>query len=387
MKATQLLYFDTLRAWAGHGPRPRPGEFSRPRPSFLFRPGRDVRRRLWPYPSRALLGVVLLLGVCLMVACWNARRIPASSVVAQGFDLQEPAESPKVNSTSVPPPLPALAPAPQPEAESSKNEPPSLLPHLPARERRSEVVAAVKDEILPPPVVDVLAPPPVVPVVCFGPGSVDGSCFRDLHQGDTPMMRNWTILKLSSVMAVALAASPAVAGPTENPGATQTEEKLKDLEKKLDALAKRFDALIDGLKARDENIADLYSAVNKRIDALRLEIDRLQGPRKSMYEGDKTAEEILKSLKNIEAALKAGGPNVSYRPPLVGRIQLANQYGEEMLFVINGKGFRVAPFTALMLENQPAGVFTYEVISGTYGSRAKNAPTLLPGDTYTITVK
>jgi hypothetical protein len=386
MKATQFLYFDTLKAWADHGSPPGQGEITRPRPIYLHRPGHDIRRRLWPYPSRAMLGVVLLLAVCLMVACWNARNMPARAVVAHRFDLPEPAESPKVNTTSVPLPVPALAPAPQPEAESSINEPPSLLPPWPARERRSEFGAAPKDETPPLPVVDVLAPPPVVPVVCFGPGSVDCSCFRDLHQGDTPMMRNWTMLKLSSVMAVALAASPAVAGPTENPGPAQTEDKLKELDKKLDALAKKFDALIDGLKEKDESITYLFSMVNKRIDALRREIDEMKGSSKSMYPGN-AYDEILKSLKNIEGALKIGGPSVSYRPPTVGRIQLANMYGEEMLFVINGVGFRVAPFTTRIIENQPAGVFTYEVISGTYGSRAKNSPTLLPGDTYTITVK
>jgi hypothetical protein len=325
-----------------------------------------------------------------MVACWNARSTPASPVVAQGFDLRERAESPKVNITSVtPPPLPALTAAPQPEAESSIIEPPSLLPPWPARQRRTEIVAAAKNEIPPPPVVDVLAPPPVVPVVCFGSGSVECSCFRDLHQGDTPMMRNWTMLKLSSVMAVALAASPAVAGPTENPAATQTEEKLKELEKKLDAFANKFDALIAGLKDRDENIAYMYSSLTKRVDALRREVDELRGRDKSLYlSPDKIGyEEILKGLRAIEAALKAGGPSVSYSPPTVGRIQLTNMYGEEMLFVINGKGIRVAPFSTRILENHPAGVFTYEVISGTYGSRAKNSPTLLPGDTYTITVK
>ena len=39
------------------------------------------------------------------------------------------------------------------------------------------------------------------------------------------------------------------------------------------------------------------------------------------------------------------------------------------------------------LPNQPAGAFTYEVISGTYGLRARNTPTLEPGKTYTITVR
>jgi len=58
-----------------------------------------------------------------------------------------------------------------------------------------------------------------------------------------------------------------------------------------------------------------------------------------------------------------------------------------MLFVVNGKNYRLAPFTTATLESQPAGAFTYEVISGTYGVRGSNRPLLEAGKTYTITVR
>ena len=59
----------------------------------------------------------------------------------------------------------------------------------------------------------------------------------------------------------------------------------------------------------------------------------------------------------------------------------------ETFFVINGKNYRVDPFTTMELPNHPAGMFTYEVISGTYGLRGRNTPLLEAGKTYTITVR
>ena len=99
-----------------------------------------------------------------------------------------------------------------------------------------------------------------------------------------------------------------------------------------------------------------------------------------------TLDEIKICLQKIEAALaKTGTGRIALSPPTVGRIHLVNMYAEEMLFVINGKGYRVAPFTSAMLDNQPVGMFKYEVISGTYGLRASNTPTLAPGPRMLVT--
>ena len=224
------------------------------------------------------------------------------------------------------------------------------------------------------------------------------------------MMRNWTVLKFSSVIALALAVAPAVNGQSDGPPDAKDDEKLKEIEKKVDALLAGLAKVCNGdtacmkdlneklakLKETTDNLQvmlsgsqDKIALLEQRVDKLRKDIDNLLGRDKSMYPPvDKAGfDEILRRLIAIEAALKAGGPSVSYSKPTIGRIKLSNMYGEEMLFVINGKAYRVAPFTYMMLEDQPAGVFTYEVISGTYGSRAKNAPTLVPGDTYIITVK
>jgi hypothetical protein len=58
-----------------------------------------------------------------------------------------------------------------------------------------------------------------------------------------------------------------------------------------------------------------------------------------------------------------------------------------MLFIINGReNIRLAPGTSRLVEGVPAGTFTYEVVSPTWGSRARKTTTLLANETYRITV-
>lgn len=416
------LYFDALHTWAGHGRRPRPTQMLDAGPARLHRPGRDAQRRLWPYPSRAMLGVLVLAGSCFLVACWNARIMPPGPARAAGIDLRVAAVSPKVNTTSAEqPPLSPTVAVVQPEQEKSTVQPPPLLPPLPTPERRPEMVVPVKQEVVAPPVVEakpqpvaeVITPPladaatATVSAVYYGPGSLTCSCFGEMLRGDTPMMRTWTLLKLSSVMAVALAAAPAAAGPTEL--GQDNVEKLKKIEEKLDSLLlmsgdskadmkdlkERLKKLNDIIDATTVNLSSAISRLElleKRVNDMRLEIDKIQSGSgyKSLYLPEKAAIDDLKARLDAIAMMIAKGPPqpvVAAKVANLGRIQLANMYSEEMLFVINGKGYRVAPFTTVMLENQPAGVFSYEVISGTYGVRGRNSPLLVAGDTYTITVR
>jgi hypothetical protein len=375
-----------------------------------------------------MLGIVLLLGLCVAAASWNTRRGRDGPAEQMGFDLRAEAPSPKVNSTSAEAPAVSPAPLPVPDQQvepPQEREVPAVTfpaPVEPSPPRVVDVPVPSTVEV-PPPLVEVkgpaMPPPPpmrepkAAPVMCFGPGSLADSCFRESHRGDSPMMRNWTTLKLSALMAVALAVTPApAAGPTE-----LGQDDLKPLKDSMDVLTKKLDAMnaslskaFEGLEVDLKKIKNEIKAVREAGEAaqltlethkgalqtletqvakLRLDMDKLHG-RKALYPQEQLSlDEIKSRLAQIETALaKMAEPRTSYSPPVnVGRIQLVNMYGEEMLFVINGKGYRVAPFATATLEGQPAGAFTYEVISGTYGLRARNSPLLEAGKTYTITVR
>lgn len=251
------------------------------------------------------------------------------------------------------------------------------------------------------------------------------------------MLRNWNVLKLSSLMAVAVAVAPlpapaAARGPGDT-GQTELEkltESVKKLTKacddqkemidkqketlttindKLDKLigntTKGFDGINsdlnkikDDIKALNEDSTDTklklataqakIKSLEEQMVALKSDINKLLKREPSLYPGV-SLDDIKTRLEKIETTLaRLAEGRTAYSPPAgVGRIQLANYYPEEVLFVINGKAQRVPPNGTLDLTNQPVGVFTYEVISGRYGRVAQNSPMLEAGKVYTITVR
>jgi hypothetical protein len=69
-----------------------------------------------------------------------------------------------------------------------------------------------------------------------------------------------------------------------------------------------------------------------------------------------------------------------------GQMFLANAYGEDMVFIINQKPYRVPPGVTVPLV-APAGVVNYEIVSPTWGVRARNMVNLPPNETFTLSAK
>jgi hypothetical protein len=351
--------------------------------------------------SYEMSAVVLLLGLGVAAAAWNVQPLPGPAGPVQqsnavedelndGFDLYARPPAHKFNNTSAEAPqLPALPP--------DTAEPPLFVLHEPLAPELTlpEPPAGPRESV---------EPAMLMPVVYF-PGSLDCSCFRDLHQGDTPMLRTWNVVKLSSVVAVALAVCPPLAvAQTEIP-----QNDLRVLKDSVEALGKKLDETnsnlanaLAGIKSdmkvlngasmdtslKMTTMEGTIEALRNQVGALKAEVDKLQGRGTVKYPGEK-GDEISTRLAKVEEMLArmADGRIANSPPANSGRIEMVNRYPEEILFLINQKSYRVAPNTTMMLDNQPAGAFTYEVISGTYGSRGTNQPTLEPGRTFTITVR
>jgi hypothetical protein len=377
-QSAPLLYFNSLTAWPGHGVRPPhaltvAGTHA---PTIVHRPQRLRQRPFRPYPSRAMLVVLLLVATVAVAACWNAK--PGSG---QGIDLRAGVGSPKVNTTSA-------------------QNPPAQAPKL-------------------------LEIPTLPPTAFYGPGSLACSCFHDLLQGDSPMLHTWNVLKMTSVMAVALTVTPLSAWSAE-PGDTELEKLsklVKELKKACDDQKDTSDKQNDALGKVAEKLDKLINNTTKGFDGINADLTKVKADVKGLTDDHadtkltlqsalakiRTLEEqmglqkkrdpalypgaamddLKERLEKIETTLrKLADGRISLSPPTgAGKIQLANLYPEEILFVINNKPYRVPPNTTMDLPNQPAGSFTYEVISGTYGLRARNTPLLEAGKTYTITVR
>ena len=65
-----LLDFDGPKTWRQEPPHtPLAGLHG---PTYVHPPKQAIGRAIRPYPTRAMLGIVLILGFVVAVACWNA---------------------------------------------------------------------------------------------------------------------------------------------------------------------------------------------------------------------------------------------------------------------------------------------------------------------------
>lgn len=175
------------------------------------------------------------------------------------------------------------------------------------------------------------------------------------------MLRNWKSLTLTSALTTTLflqVSAPAVA-----------DDK----------------AVLERIESLDKKIKDLESGLN----LIRADLDAL---RKRDLSSDKPGlEDIKGKLAAIERALLKLQPSSvrsSMSPPAampMGRVVLANLYPEDMFFVVNNRRFRVLPGSNVPLDNVPAGVLNYEVISSATLLGTRHATALAPNQTLMLT--
>lgn len=347
------------------------------------RPGGGGKKRLAPKQRLALWTVVLLNGTCLALLGWSAYGQRVKAGENAGNVLQTALPSPKLNETSAKP--------------VSLETPAAMITQEPV-ERTSEApptLSAPQDPLFAePPRLGQLDSVPLAgdeePILVFSSNHAH-------HQGDSPMLRTWKSLELAAILAAAFTAQPVLFA-----GEGGKKDDIKEILKRLDGidsyltkdLAKIFEKVAsdhnslkgDFLKAR----VDL-DAVTLRMDMLEKAVDkltkRLSGELSPI---DKASlDEIKSKLGQIEQTLaKMQGPNrTAFSPPNTGRIMLVNLYPEELLFVVNGKNYRVPPNRTMPLDGQPAGVLTYEVIADRFGMIVRKTSTLDPNETFTITAR
>lgn len=368
--------------------------------------------------------------------------LPEPELVELAVIANATGEPPLFQQPLVPPPL-VPNPAPQPFAV----EMPLVVPKVELPFGLAPVPSPpppVPEPMLPapPPTVEIhpakLAPlqPPELPVQV---APTNPLVYRESTSGETPMLRNWKTLALCSLMTTTVFVQvpvPVAAGEKDNKELLQRidtfQESVKKSFERLDthqeSVKKSFESVtadIGGIKAdlqgqkgdlkkirddidilKDDGLKqrlDLASANSKikqiesALEKIRTDLDTLRNREPSAVQSgiDKASvEEIKAKLGAIEQAiLKLQPPTsrIALSPPPsaspAGRVMLVNLYPEELLFLINQKSYRVAPGSNLPLENVPAGALNYEVISGTWGLRARSTTNLAPNETFTLTAR
>lgn len=342
----------------------------------------------------------------------HARASTLGAVGARRTPSPEPRFEPVVAEVRPDPVPPPMVPAPPPPVlELPPAAPPPVVVDLPRLD--------------PPP------PEPLsVPVVALLPAPEEKDqyplVFSQENSGDTPMLRNWKMLALYSMTVVVVAAPAPVVAQSDDYKAV-----LDRLDKLDRSLAKSF----EGISADINPLKNEVLSAKNQITSVQKDITLLQGDTLShKLELDKAAKKVetlesqiaklrtelddLKRRPSSEPAPQAldkaslddlrsklGGiekailglnltppqERVSKSPPAaaatVGRVMLVNLYPEELLFVINQRTFRVPAGGSLPVEAVPAGSLAYEVLSPTWGLRARRTTNLAPNETFTLTAR
>lgn len=173
------------------------------------------------------------------------------------------------------------------------------------------------------------------------------------------MMRTWQMLGFSTFLAAALTAGPAVADQKED------SKKLDDIQKKLGEIQNSLDALAGVPK-------DLMDA---KINIAKGQADILE-LKAQLTKLQQNLDELRKQVNSTTRTANFPPTGAS------GRIRLMNTFSQGMSIRVNDRVYRLEPGQTQMMDSQPIGAFTYEVL----GVQAPVTRTLGAGETYTIYV-
>jgi hypothetical protein len=311
-------------------------------------------------PALLALATILLVGPGAVLKYWQTRP-PAKSA---GFDLPTGAPSLKLDDTSAE----TLGSQPAPAFEGKVDET-NASPVEPIAAIQGENVSPSQDAPAPVPasagnlqlpdsdgpykIPDPAAEPPKLEIANepSAPQVFEEETFRYSPRGETPMIRNWKMIGLQTVLAAALAASPNPTYAQEgSEGKKNSDEKagpsLKDLKKSLDSIQKDVEKI--------SAMAEHFKKIHDRVD-------RLQ--------------------KELNESRRAFGRDPTR--PASGRVRLVNTFPGEMRIVLNSIVYPLAPQETRDVP-VPAGRFAYEVLNiQGFGTRTRD---ILANETFTITV-
>ena len=181
--------------------------------------------------------------------------------------------------------------------------------------------------------------------------------------------------KYFAVLALCLIAVPAWSAPGD--GAPETATLIKELQLQI----KKLQDSLDDLK-KQLNEVPSESSVDAQVRKA------LAGPAADIYTLKSKVEQLQKDVASLKGT--SGSTRVSgYPASSTGRIRLLNTFPTQMGVILNGQFYRLAPGEERVLQNQPAGAFTYEVVGAAPPQPGQVWPlsrTLTPNELFTITV-
>lgn len=196
------------------------------------------------------------------------------------------------------------------------------------------------------------------------------------------MRRNWKWCQAALVLATMLAVQATAVGQVEK--GPETDKTPADAQKTLQLLIKLQES-IDQLKKQGD---DLQRQVSNLPDEQRIDYQIRKTLAKELKDSKDEMTALRQQLDLLQrdvASLKSGAaPRVAFSSPAtLGRIRLVNTFPSQMTVIVNERSYRLAPGADQVLENIPAGQFTYQVLGVQPDLLVRS---LAPNETFTITV-
>src|SRR5262249_17374977 len=157
----------------------------------------------------------------------------------------------------------------------------------------------------------------------------------DPQLGDTPMISRWKLYGLQAMLAAALSAAPAVAGPdTDTPKLTDSQ--------RLEAIQTQLGELKDTLKSLD--------TLKGEMAKLRAATTILVGLQDRITALSERIAKMERDMDGFRAQMNSGGTRVAgasplgqQPPPGNSTIRLRNTYPTQVSIVLNGLSYQLTP--------------------------------------------
>jgi hypothetical protein len=323
---------------------------------------------VWPEVMRAarpalFIGLaVLLFAFSAALAAWGTRPKAHSK---PEISLITPPPSPTLNNTS--------ADEPVLSAQASRSEPDSQPkitlvppPHDVLRVKPPEVLEAeMKAEAA----VETRREAEGIALEGITPIPVTDETIAILlsHPGDTPMLQEWRLLGMQTLLAGAIVAASATGAQIDGPVADAKDAKGSSDVKKEDSVADQLKALSKQIEALNSTIKTDFGKVGEDISAIRKDIlattNKVNAAQKDVETLKTEVDRLRKEIDALRNQVATGRvSNYPLAPGATGRVRLVNTFTTPVTILVNKRAYEVNPGETRMTDVLPAGTINYEVL-------------------------
>jgi hypothetical protein len=211
---------------------------------------------------------------------------------------------------------------------------------------------------------------------------------RDEQLGAGPMIKDWKSVSAFALLMGAMmhgSAAAAIDPPTD-------EEKLDNIQKQLNKLTLSLNNMSEASTRAAATLNEFKRDLTGELDSMKASITTIGLNQADTKKGLEDLRGDMVRLRSEVDSLRARvQTNASYQALYnpnstsavgTGKVEIVNTYASEVAVVLNRRAYYVPPGETRIIENVPAGNFTYEVL----GIQQPVTRTMSPDKIFTVRV-